>query len=154
MKSSLSLAGIALVATATLTACGGSDAAAYCDDLSDAKDQFESLSTSDLGSIDAAFETFHELADAAPKEVSDDWKILDDGITSIESALEEAGLTFEDLAGLQSGELPEDVDMEQLEGLSEEFADLSSESFTDASEAIEEHAIDECDVDLSTESGS
>lgn len=153
MKTSLKLAGAAVLAVTTLSACS-SESSQYCDDLSAAQEQFESLSTNDLSSIEEAFDTFHELADQAPDEIADDWQVLDEGITTIETALEEAGLTFADLEGLQSGQLPEGVEPEDVQNLASQFSELSSQEFTDASDAIETHAQDECDVDLSSDSGS
>ena len=144
----LALAGAALVAATTLSACGGSSSA-YCDDLKSASKEYKSLESSDLSTIDEAFKTFHKLADEAPSDVESDWKTLDEGITTIEKALDEAGLEFADLAKIQSGELPEGVDMEKVQGLASEFSKLSSDEFTKASENIEKHAKDECDVDLS-----
>ena len=145
----LALAGAAFVAATTLSACGGSADSAYCDDLKAATEEYKSLESSDLSKIDEAFKTFHALADEAPSAVESDWKTLDEGITTIEKALEEAGLEFADLAKIQTGELPEGVDMEKVQGLASEFSKLSSDEFTKASEDIEKHAKDECDVDLS-----
>lgn len=75
--------------------------------------------------------------------------MLDDGITSVEKSLDDAGIKLEDLAKVQQGELPEGVDMAKLQGLAADFQKLSDEKFTKASDAIEKHAKDECDVDLS-----
>jgi|LULG01.1.fsa_nt_gb ABC-type glycerol-3-phosphate transport system substrate-binding protein len=145
----LALAGALLAATTTLTACG-SGSSAYCSDLKSATKQFDSLESNDLGKIDEAFKTFHELADEAPSDIKSDWKVLDDGITSVEKALDDAGLKMSDLAKVQSGNLPEGVDMTKLQGLASEFQKLGDEKFTKASDAIEKHAKDECDVDLKT----
>lgn len=144
----LALAGAVLAAATTLTACG-SGSSAYCSDLKSATKEFDSLEGSDLGQIDQAFATFHKLADEAPSDVESDWKVLDDGITSVEKSLDEAGIKLEDLAKVQQGELPEGVDMAKLQGLAADFQKLSDEKFTKASDAIEKHAKDECDVDLS-----
>lgn len=147
------MAGVAIAAATTLTACGGSSSSAYCTDLKAATTEFDSLNSNDLGKIDEAFKTFHELAKEAPDEIKDDWKVLDDGITTVEKALDDAGIEFADLAKLQEGQMPEGVDVEKLQSLAGEFQKLSGEEFTQASDAIEKHAKDECDVDLS-ESGS
>lgn len=145
----LALAGAVLAAATTLTACG-SGSSAYCSDLESASAEFDSLESNDLDQIDEAFDTFHQLADEAPSEIEADWKVLDDGITSVEKALDEAGIEIADLAQIQEGQLPEGVDMAKLQGLAADFQKLGGEEFTKASDAIEKHAKDECDVDLST----
>ena len=151
MKTPLALASAALLA-ATLAGCGGSNDgpdSEYCKDLKAASTQFDTLESSDVSKLDEAFKTFHSLADEAPTEVEDDWKTLDDGITSVEKALDDAGLKFSDFAALQEGKMPEGVDVEKLQGLATEFQKLNSSEFDKASKAIEKHAKDECKVDLS-----
>jgi predicted small lipoprotein YifL len=148
----LALAGAVLAAVTTLTACGSGGSSAYCSDLKSAKKEFDSLSSSDIGQLDKAFATFHKLADEAPSDVESDWKVLDDGITSVEKSLDEAGIKLTDLEKIQQGELPEGADMAKLQGLAADFQKLGDEKFTKASDAIEKHAKDECDVDLGSTS--
>ena len=120
----------------------------YCNDLKSASKQFESLSSSDLDQLDEAFKTFHKLAAESPGEIESDWKVLDDGITKVEKALDEAGLKFSDFAEIQQGKMPEGVDVAKLQGLAAEFQTLSSSKFEKASNDIEKHAKDTCKVDL------
>jgi hypothetical protein len=148
----LALAGAVLAAVTTLTACGSGSSSAYCSDLKSAKKEFDSLSSNDVGQLDEAFATFHKLADEAPSEIESDWKVLDDGITSVEKSLDEAGIKVSDLEKIQQGELPEGADMAKLQGLAADFQKLGDEKFTKASDAIEKHAKDECDVDLGSSS--
>ena len=98
---------LALTAT-VLAACGSSgggssSSGGYCDELKADKTYFESLSGSnaDISNLDQVFEKVHTLAADAPDNVSDDWKTLDDAITTIETALSDAGLKPSDLAALQ-----------------------------------------------------
>ncbi len=72
------------------------------------------MSGGDASELGDAFDALHKLADEAPDEVQDDWKTIDDAITSLEDAMDEAGLSPDDLAGLQNGQLPKDVDMAAL----------------------------------------
>jgi hypothetical protein len=151
MKTPLAVASAALLA-ATLAGCGGSDDgpdSEYCKDLKAASTQFDSLSSNDVTQLDEAFKTFHTLADEAPSEVKEDWATLDKGITSVEKALDDAGLKFSDFAELQEGKMPEGVDVAKLQGLATEFQKLDSAEFDKSSKAIEKHAKDVCKVDLS-----
>ena len=148
MKIKLAVAGAAL-ASLTLTACGGGNDA-YCEDLKSAKKDFDALSAGDAEQLDQTFETLQGLADEAPDEISEEWAQLDESITQVQTALDDAGLTFEDLASAQSGELPEGVSQEDLQALAAEFQNIGSQETQEASEAIEEHAQEECDVNLSS----
>jgi hypothetical protein len=152
MKTPLALASAALVAV-TLAGCGGGDDgpdSEYCKDLKSASTQFDSLTSNDVSKLDEAFKTFHALADEAPTEIKDDWTTLDKGITSVEKALADAGLKFSDFAALQEGKMPEGVDVAKLQGLATEFQKLDSAEFDKASKAIEKHAKDTCEVNLSS----
>lgn len=149
MKLKLAVAGAAL-ASITLTACGG-DTDAYCSQLEAAQEDFETLSSGDTtgGDLDETFQTLRDLADSAPDEISEEWAQLDDSIEQVQTALDDAGITFEDLTNAQSGELPEGVELEDLQALAAEFQEIGSEETRQAAETIEEHAREECDVDLS-----
>jgi hypothetical protein len=153
MKTPLALASAALVAAVTLAGCGGGDDgpdSEYCKDLKSASTQFDSLTSNDVSKLDEAFKTFHTLADEAPTDIKDDWATLDKGITSVEKALADAGLKFSDFAALQEGKMPEGVDVAKLQGLATEFQKLDSAEFDKASKAIEKHAKETCEVNLSS----
>ncbi|MGA8987312.1 hypothetical protein [Aeromicrobium sp.] len=157
MKISLILAGSVLLAS-TLVACGGGDGSSaggsggagsdYCKDVKKASKTFGKVSSGNVGQLDKAFATFHKLADEAPSDIKDDWKRLDGAITTVEKALKDAGLKFSDLAKLQSGQVPEGVDVAKLQGLAGEMSKLGSADFTKASNAIQAHAKKVCKVDL------
>lgn len=149
MKATLAIAGAVLLGT-SLTACGGSGGAdsAYCTDLKSASKTFDTLDSGNVGGLEDAFKTFHQLADEAPGDVEADWKVLDDGITGVEKALSDAGIKFADFAKIQAGELPEGVDPTKLQGVASSFTKLSDEKFTDAGNNIQKHAKDACNVTL------
>ena len=90
----------------------------------------------------------HKLADEAPDEVKDDWKVLDGALNDLQAALKKAGLTTDDLAKMSQGQMPENFDMTKLQQLQEDMSSLGDQKFEDASNAIEKHAKDECNVDL------
>jgi hypothetical protein len=157
MKLALAVAG-AIVLAGTLTACGGNDGGAkggsggsgsgYCEDLKSASKDFRSLSSGDITGFGTVVTTVHKLSDEAPGDVKDDWKTLDVAVTRIETAFKDAGLKFSDLADIEAGKLPKNVDMSKLAGLSTTLSDVSSEKYTTASKNIEKHAKDVCKVDL------
>lgn len=160
MKIPLAIASAVLLG-GVLTACGGDGGGGdtggsgsdYCKDIKDAAKTFGDLDSGDTASIGDAFTTFHKLADEAPGAVKDDWKTLDGAITTVEKALSDAGLKMEDFDELQSGKVPEGVDVSKLTGLASEFQKLSGAEFEKASKAIETHAKDVCKVDLNSSAG-
>lgn len=147
MKKALAFAGVLLVA-GSLTACGGDGSEEYCKDLKAASTQFKSLNSGDVEAIDKAFKTFHQLADEAPSDIEDEWKTYDGAIKGLEDALKAAKLTLADLPTLRTDNLPEGVDEAKLKDLVEAVGQLREPEFTAASDAITDHATDECKVDL------
>lgn len=152
MKIPMALASAVLLAS-TLGACGGDGGGGgedsdYCKDLKKASATFGDLSSGDVDQLDSAFNTFHKLADEAPSDIDEDWKKLDGAIKTVEKALKDAGLTFADIAKIQKGEVPDNVDPSKLQGLASEMSKLSGSDFTKASNAIEAHAKKTCKVDL------
>jgi hypothetical protein len=80
--------------------------------------------------------------------VADDWAALDDAITAIEDALDDAGLSFDDLAAMQDGDVPADVDLAKLSQLGTTMEALRGGQLDAAAERIAEHADDVCGIDL------
>ena len=146
------LAGATVLGLSLLTGCGedgvGGGGADYCDQLKSAKEEIDKLDEGDLGNFEDLSDTIHDLADAAPDEIKDDWEILADGFDAILQAFEDAGIDAEDLEAIQKGEVPQDVDMDALQEAFAELDELSGEEFQTASDNISKHAKDECDVDL------
>lgn len=148
MKAPLALAGAALLVF-SLSACGGSDSeGAYCTDLKKTSSTFEDLDSGDPTGLEDAFAAIHTLSAESPSEVKADWKVLEDGISGVEKALDDAGIEFADFAKIQANELPEGVDPTKLQGLASSFTALSDEKFADAGDGIQEHALDVCGVEL------
>jgi len=155
VKRILSAAAAAALGLCLLSACGdddggkaGDSSGDYCSDLKAAKKEVDALKDGDFSDLQKTTDAMHKLADEAPDEIKDDWKTLVDGVDKLVDALKDAGLDDDDMATLQSGQIPDGVDMAALNGLMEEIKDLSTQEFEDAGEAINKHAKDECNVDL------
>jgi hypothetical protein len=147
MKKHLGISAALVLAAGTLSACGSSTDD-YCDSLEDAQSTFSSIEGDDVAGIGDAVDTLRDIGDQAPDEVSDDWEVLIGTFDEMESALEDAGLSFDDLEQLQTGELPEGVEPADLEGLNETFSSLSDEGVEEAGNNIETHADEECGIQL------
>ena len=120
------------------------------DTLEDTEKDFDDFEAADFSNFDEFTDRVEDLADDAPDEVKDDWEVLADAFDGFVDALDEAGLKPADLEGLASGDIPEDVDMEALTEAMTEAQALGGEEFQKATENIEKHAKDECNIDLST----
>jgi hypothetical protein len=143
------------LAAGVLAGCGSSggssSAGTYCTELKADKAYFQSLSGSSAGvsNLDQVFAKLHALAAVAPSSVSADWKTLDTAITTIESALKDAGLTVSDLASLESGQTPPGVDPTKLAALAPKLEALNSSGVSDAGDRISADAKTSCGIDLS-----
>ncbi|MDQ3629275.1 MAG: hypothetical protein M3419_10780 [Actinomycetota bacterium] len=146
MRKLLSAAAAAVVSAGVLTGCGGSDD--YCSSLEDTVEEFEAFGEADFDQFGEAIDAFRDVGAEAPSEVEEEWETLISGIDSAESALQDAGAGFEDLGDIQTGQIPDGVDEEELIEALASFQELSSEEFAEAGQAIEEHAESECDVTL------
>jgi hypothetical protein len=134
-------------AASLLSGCGGGTDA-YCDTLESTQNDFEDFESADFSNFDEFTDRVEELADEAPDEVKDDWQILADAFKAFVDALDEAGLEPADLEGLATGEIPEGVDMEALTEAMTEAQALGSEDVQEATDNIEKHAKDECNIEL------
>jgi hypothetical protein len=154
VKRILSAAAAAALGLCLLTACGddGGDTAGgsgdYCSDLKDAKKEVDALKGGDFSDLEKTTDAMHKLADEAPDEIKDDWETLVNGVDKLVAALKKAGLDDDDMATLQSGQIPDGVDMTALQSLMDELQSLDTEEFQAAGDNINKHAKDECGVDL------
>lgn len=155
-----------LLGAGLLAGCGGDDdkgrdgggkasGDGYCSLVKSSKDEFAALTGNDVPDF-AEFERFldraDELAEKAPAEIADDWKTLDRVLDEFREALDDAGITLEQLGeAIATGKVPEGVSAEKLTELGTRMQKLDSESVDKATEAITKHAKDECDLDLGTE---
>lgn len=158
-KTAVGLVGV-LAASAMLVGCGGSEESSgsggsasgdYCDILKTASSDLEEFTGASAPS-EKSFNTFidrlNDVTDAAPSEVADEWKTINSGVKELQAALEDAGISFDDLAGAMGGQLPEGVSMQDLQAVGEEIQKLNAEDFQAATKAIADNAKTECKVDL------
>jgi hypothetical protein len=86
--------------------------------------------------------TLHELREAAPEEVEDDWAKIDDPFQDVSAALDEAGITWDEAADMDPGDLPDEV-LQAGEDLNSSLGELDLSAI---SQSIEDHAQDECGI--------
>ena len=155
VKRILSMVAVAALGLCLLTACGGDkgDKASggsdnYCADLKAAKKEVDALKGGDFSDLQKTTDAMKKLAGEAPDEIKDDWTTLLDGFEKLVAALKKAGLSDADMSTLQSGQIPDGVDMTALNGLIDEIKALDTPEFQKAGDNINKHAKDKCGIDL------
>lgn len=157
MKKSLGLASAFLLA-ATLTACSdsgsssGSSSDDYCQVLKDTKQDLTNLDQGQLNeqTFSDLKEKINKLEESAPAAVADDWRTIGDGMDQMKGVLDAAGISLDDLEGMNKGQLPEGVDMAKLTELGNKLNEITKvdSRFDKATKAVEQQAKDVCKVDL------
>jgi len=74
--------------------------------------------------------------------------VLADAFRAFVAALENAGLEPADLAGLSDGEIPEGADLAALQEALTQVQALGTDEVQQATDNIEKHAKDECNLDF------
>lgn len=135
--------------SSSATASGSSD---YCKHLADAKDVISKFSGSDVPDAEALqgfIDDVGTFEDEAPADIADDWKLVGDRLDSLVAALDEAGLTLDDLvSAMATNQLPPGVSMDKLSALSQKVQNLADADFKKATAAIGAQAKSDCDLDL------
>lgn len=160
MRRSAAIAAGLVLGAGLLSGCGGDDGDSkaagggdYCDTLKAAAKTVQSFTgdSSDFSKFDDFIDAAKDLEEQAPSDLADDWKIVIGGMEDLTAAVEDSGITLEQLmAAATTGEMPPGVDQAKLMALAPKLQSLSGEEMEAATDAIDKHAKDECDVDLST----
>ena len=158
MRFPMALAGGVLVATA-FTGCGSADAGStsapknkyfdesYCAALTQANDKYFSDDDNVLADTDAAFARIHDLAEVAPAEVKASWKVVDDAIAKVVTALAEVDMTFTELTDSFDGRTPDSATMAKIEKLGPVMQDMTGADYSEAQEKVAAHAKKSCGID-------
>ncbi|MDF2967245.1 MAG: hypothetical protein K0Q93_1023 [Nocardioidaceae bacterium] len=119
----------------------------YCEALKDARDRLQALEGQggDTASFEQAIGALRSVSDEAPANVAGDWRVLLDGFDTFVQALDEAGVSLEDLSDPQA---MSDIKPQELQQLQQKLGSLDSKRFQRAGSSISEHARSECGFDL------
>jgi hypothetical protein len=148
------LTAVAVLGTGLVTGCGGGGSgseSAYCKDLKSSAAGIRSFtagSTPDFSQLSDFIAKAHDLADEAPGDIKDDWKVMTDAMDALTSALQDAGIKLEDLGSLMTGQVPDGVDPSKLAALPAKLQEIGSDKVQKAGDAISKQAKDTCKVDL------
>jgi hypothetical protein len=140
------LAGCALVVVSLLVGCSDDPFDAYCEVVTDNQDEL--TRTIDEGGPDVllrALPVFRELEEAAPSDIGDDWQVVVNGLTALESALADAGV---DPATYDRENPPEGVSEAERDRIDAAAEDLRTDESEAAFAAVEQQARDVCKTPL------
>ena len=102
-KTTMMTAGV-LLAASLLSGCGGGDGdktssgGGYCATMKKAASEIKAFTADDANPDFSKFQDFidkaQELADEAPSEIKDDWKVVLGAMDDLTSALDDAGISI------------------------------------------------------------
>jgi hypothetical protein len=128
---------------------GSADGAggAYCESLKDARDRLQALEGQggDTAAFEEAISALRGISDEAPANVAGDWRVVIGGFDTFVQALDDAGVSLEDLSDPQA---MGDIKPQELQQLQQKLGSLDSKKFKQAGSSISEHARSECGFDL------
>jgi hypothetical protein len=138
-----------------LSACSKSDS--YCGTLKGDRKQLASLAKKTSGktggsqALTRSVSLLSELRDEAPDDIRDDWDTLVQALDGLSDAVKASGA---DPADFNGGRRPAGVTEGQYRAVRQAAAELQATPVEQATKSIEQHALDVCKVDLSSELGS
>jgi hypothetical protein len=144
----------ALMICTGLSACSKSDS--YCGTLKGDRKQLAALSektsakTGGTQALTRTVSVLSELRDKAPDDISDDWDTLVQALDGLADAVKASGAEPGEFTG---GHRPAGVTAGQYRAVRQAAAELQATPVEQATKSIEQHALDVCKVDLSSDLG-
>ncbi|MET0839964.1 MAG: hypothetical protein ABWY19_14345 [Marmoricola sp.] len=144
LRASAASAVVALLLS--LAACGENDVDSYCSDLTSARKELAEMVNSDSASaLLGNLPLLHDLADAAPEDVADEWQVFLRALDGLDQSLEDAGVEPSDFV---DGKPPEGLSAADGKGIADAVAQVQSEEVVAAANGIEQQGRDVCKVNL------
>jgi hypothetical protein len=137
---------VALALLLPLAGCGEDPVDAYCSKLEADRPEIAAMVDSDsptalLGNR----RLLHELADAAPPDVADEWQTFLAALDGLQKALDRAGVEPSSFVG---GKPPAGLTATQRTGIADAVAQLGTDDTLAAASGIEQEARDVCKVNF------
>lgn len=138
-----------LVPLALLAGCSESPAdvrADYCDEVAEQQVRLSELLADDRpDGLLQALPVFRELAEAAPRDIADEWTLLVDSLEGLDDALEEAGV---DPSDYDADDPPAGVTGPQRRAIGRAADRLFRADVAAAYDGVKQHAVDVCQTPL------
>jgi hypothetical protein len=126
--------------------CSDDPYADYCEVVTDRQEELTRVL--DEGGPDAllrALPIFRDLQEAAPDDIRDDWQIVVNGLTALQTALDDAGV---DPATYDREKPPDGVSDEERDRIDAAAQELTTSDSEAAFAAVEQQARDVCQAPL------
>ena len=128
-----------------LAGCGD-DKDAYCDAVSDhQKDLSETLGSGEPDALLQALDTFQDLADQAPSDISDEWQQVIRSLEALQKALDDAAV---DPATYDRDKPPAGLSPDQKKAIDEAATQVGGAETLQALKDIDQQARDVCHTPL------
>lgn len=139
-------AGAFLPLPLALTGCAGDPQEAYCDAVrAHQADLSEVAASDDPGAVLGALDAYDDLADKAPRDVTDDWAAVVGPLHALRDAVEDAGVDPSTYAAEEPPEGLSGTDRDAIEAAARE---VGAERTLTAMSSVEQHALDVCGTPL------
>lgn len=141
---------VVLTLVALLVAgCGNSREeawAAYCESVEAHQEKLsETMAEESPTTLLRALPVFRELAEDAPRDIEDDWARVNDALTGLDDALDEAGV---DPATYDATNPPPDVSAQQRRAIAAAADEVARPEVAASLEGVQQHARDVCRTPL------
>ena len=137
-----------LVSGLLLTGCSDTEAD-YCQVLEEESSVLSDLAarsgTPGTDVLTPSLAAIERLRDSAPAELRDEWDTVLNAWSALSEAVADSGIEPEDY---RPGEQPEGLTRKEQRRLAEVASKLASPRVVEAAAAVEDHALEVCDVDL------
>ena len=145
----VTLLGAAVAGALALTGCSSDPQAEYCEVLEEEStvltDLAEQSATPGTDVLTPSLAAIERLRDAAPAELRDEWDTVLNAWSALAEAVADVGVQPEDY---RPGEPPERLGRKDQRRLAEVASKLAAPRVVEAAGAVEDHALEVCDVDL------
>jgi hypothetical protein len=136
---------VVAVLAMTVTGCK-SDQEKYCDSVKDHQQQLtEVLGGGAPNALLKALPIFRDLADGAPDDIRDDWKVVIDALEGLQDALDDAGV---DPATYDRDNPPAGLSQADKDAIDQAATVLGSQDTQTAFNAVDQEAKDVCGTPL------
>lgn len=138
------LAGVVCLAA---TGCSSDPQADYCEAVEEHQADLSDVAASDdAGAVFEALDDYEDLAEAAPRDIADDWAAVVDPLRELEQVLSDHGI---DPSSYSADDPPADLDEEGRRAIEAAARTVGEERTVTAMAAVEQHALDVCGTPLS-----
>jgi hypothetical protein len=136
---------LVLMLALVVTGCK-SDQEKYCDAVKDHQQKLgEVLADGSPNALLKALPTFRDLADDAPEDIRDDWKVVIDALEGLQDALDHAGV---DAATYDRDHPPAGLDQSDKDAIDTAATVVGSQETQTAFDNVDQEAKDVCGTPL------